>query len=188
MTPAGGVLLGPWAAAAEGGWSSLFTPDWGLSFWTWATFLVMLAVLGRFAWKPLLGALEAREKGIQDEIDEAKRRREEADRVLAEHRAQLAEGRRQAQAVVAESRAAAAKLHKELEARAREEAQAILDAARRDIRRERDAAVEVVRREAVELALAAAERLVGERMDGERDRRLVMSCIDDISGSAGFRA
>lgn len=187
MTLAGSALLGP-AAAAEGGWASLFTPDWGLSIWTWATFLVMLAVLGRFAWKPLLGALEAREKGIQDEIDEAKRRRDEAERVLAEHQAQLAEGRRQAQAVVAESREAAAKLHKELEAKAREEAQSILEAARRDIRRERDAAVEAVRREAVELALAAAERLVGERLDAERDRQLVMGCIDELSESAGFRA
>lgn len=187
MTLAGGGLLGP-LAVAEGGWASLFSPDWGLSLWTWATFLVMLAVLGRFAWKPLLGALEAREKGIQNEIDEAKQQREEAEKLLAEHKEQLAKGRRQAQAAVAESREAAAKLQKELEAKAREEAQSILEAARRDIRRERDAAVEVVRGEAVELALAAAERLVGERLDAERDRKLVMGYIDELSGSAGFRA
>ena len=174
--------------AAEGGWNSLFTPDLGLSFWTLLTFGTMLFILGRFAWKPLLGALEAREKGIQAEIDEAKRQREEAERVLAEYQAQLAEGRRQAQAVVAESREAAAKLGKELEAQAREDAQAILDAAGREIRRERDAAVEVVRSEAVELALAAAAHLMAERLDGERDRQLVIGYINELSESAGFRA
>lgn len=178
------------AAPAEGGWSSLFSPDLGLSIWTVLTFLTMLAILARFAWKPLLGALQARESGIQNDIDDAKRQREDAERVLADYQAQLAEGRRQAQAIVAESREAAGRLRKELEAKARQDAQAILEAARRDIKRERDAAVEVVRREAVELALAAAERLISERLDGDRDRKLVMGYIDALSadGAAGFRA
>ena len=175
-------------AAAEGGWNSLFTPDLGLSFWTLLTFGAMLFILGRFAWKPLLRALDAREKGIQNEIDEAKRQREEAERVLAERQAELAQGHRQAQAVVAESREAAAKLGKELEAKAREDAQAILDAARRDIEREREAAVEAVRTEAVELALAAAQRLLAHRLDDERDRQLVIGYIDELSNSGGFRA
>ncbi len=169
-------------------WDSLFSVDLGLSVWTLLTFLTLLFILGRFAWKPLLGALDAREKGIQDDIDQARQQREEADRLLARHREQLAEGRRQAQAVVAETRAAAETLRKELEAKAREETQAMLANARREIERERKAAVEAVRAESVDVALAVASRLLGERLDADRDRELAASYIDDLAESEGALA
>ena len=176
------------AEHAEVPWESLFAPDLGLAIWTLLTFLTLLFILGRFAWKPLLGALDAREKGIQDNIDEARQQREEAEKLLAQHREQLAQGRRQAQAVVAETRAAAETLRKELEARAREETQAMLANARREIERERKAAVEAVRMEAVDVALAVASRLLGERLDADRDRQLVASYIDDLTESEGALA
>ncbi len=176
------------AAAEESAWDSLFQIDWGLSFWTLLTFGTLLFILARYAWKPLLGALDARQQGIQDNIDEARRLREEADELIARHREQLAEGRRQAQALVGESRAAAETLRKELEAKAREETQAMLANARREIERERKAAVEAVRRESVDVALAVAARLLGERLDAKRDRKLAMEYIDDLADSEGALA
>ncbi len=176
------------AAAEESAWDSLFAVDFGLSVWTLLTFATLLFILAKFAWKPLLGALDAREKSIQDNIDEAKRQRDEADALLAQYREQLAEGRRQAQAVVAESRAAAETLRKELEAKARDETQAMLANARREIEREREAAVEAVRRESVDVALAVASRLLGERLDAGRDRQLAMDYIDDLDQSEGALA
>ncbi len=176
------------AAAEESAWDSLFAVDFGLSVWTLLTFATLLFILAKFAWKPLLGALDAREKSIQDNIDEAKRQRDEADALLAQYREQLAEGRRQAQAVVAESRAAAETLRKELEAKARDETQAMLANARREIEREREAAVEAVRRESVDVALAVASRLLGERLDAGRDRQLAMDYIDDLDESEGALA
>ncbi len=176
------------AAAEESAWDSLFAVDFGLSVWTLLTFATLLFILAKFAWKPLLGALDAREKSIQDNIDEAKRQRDEADALLAQYREQLAEGRRQAQAVVAESRAAAETLRKELEAKARDETQAMLANARREIEREREAAVEAVRRESVDVALAVASRLLGERLDAGRDRQLAMDYIDDLDESQGALA
>lgn len=176
------------AAAEESAWDSLFAVDFGLSVWTLLTFATLLFILAKFAWKPLLGALDAREKSIQDNIDEAKRQRDEADALLAQYREQLAEGRRQAQAVVAESRAAAETLRKELEAKARDETQAMLTNARREIEREREAAVEAVRRESVDVAIAVASRLLGERLDAGRDRQLAMDYIDDLDESEGALA
>lgn len=176
------------AAAEEAAWDLLFTPDWGLAFWTVVTFLTLLYVLRRFAWSPILGALAAREKGIQDNIDDARRQRDEAEALLAEYREQLAEGRRQAQAMVAEGREAADALRKELEAKAREETQAMLANARREISREREAAVEAVRRESVDVALAVASRLLSERLDSQRDRQLAIDYIDDLSDSEGALA
>lgn len=182
MTPAGFNAV---PAAEVPSWDSLFAVDFGLAVWTLLTFLTLLAVLARFAWKPLMGALDAREKSIQGDIDEAKRQRDEAEALLAEYREQLADGRRQAQALVAESREAAEQLRRELEEKAREESRGILANARREIERERDAAVDAVRREAVEVAMAAASRLVDERLDSERDRKLVTDYIDDLAGSGG---
>lgn len=173
------------AGHGEVAWDALFAPDLGLAIWTLLTFLTLLFVLGKYAWGPLLGALDARAKRIQGDIDEAKRRREEAEALVAECREQLADGRRRAQALVAEAREAAEELRRELEAGAREESRAILAAARREIERERDAAVEAVRREAVEVAIAAASRLLEERLDGDRDRKLVMDYIDDLARPGG---
>ncbi|MCY4573669.1 MAG: F0F1 ATP synthase subunit B [Gemmatimonadetes bacterium] len=178
------------AAPQETGpaWDSLFSVNLGLAFWTLLTFLTLLFILGKYAWGPLLGALDKREKGIQGNIDDAKRQRDEAEALLAEYREQLAEGRRQAQAMVAEGREAADALRKELEAKAREETQVMLANARREITREREAAVEAVRRESVDVALAVASRLLSERLDSQRDRQLAMDYIDDLSDSEGALA
>ena len=166
-----------------GGWNTLFSVDLGLMIWTVLVFGVLLFVLARFAWGPMLAALDAREKGIQDAIDEANRQREEAQRVMAEHQAQLADARRQAQQLMADGREAAERLRKDLEEKARAESATILENARRDIARERDAAVEAVRKEFVDLALAAASRLLSERLDGERDRQLISGYIDELDQS-----
>lgn len=180
-----GAALTVWTPAplfaAEGGWNSLFSVDFGLMFWTLLTFGSLVFVLGRFAWKPMLGALDAREKGIQDAIDEANRQQAEAQRLLDEHREQLADARRQSQQIIGESREAADQLRKELEQKAREESASILEGARREIQREKDAAIEAVRKESVDVALAAASRLLSERLDGDRDRLLVTGYIDQLA-------
>ncbi len=114
-------------------------------------------------------------------LEEARNRQEEAERLLTEHKAQLADARRQAQEILAEGREAAGRLQKEMEGKAREESDAILARARAEIGRERDAAVEILRRETVDLALAAASKLLHTKLDGEQDRKLVMEFVDGLS-------
>lgn len=167
-------------AAADGG--GLFGIDLGLSFWTIVTFLLVLWVLKRFAWGPILGALEAREKGIQESIDEAHRFREEARDMQEKHREQLQDARRQAQEIVAESRQAGEKIRHDLEQKGREESERILEQARRDIERERDQALDTIRRESVDLALAAAEQVLQEKLDQEADRERVIRYLDELRG------
>jgi len=165
----------------EAGGGGLFQINLGLSVWTVVIFLTVLTVLWRFAFGPVLAAVNAREEGIKKALDEAKTRQEEAERLLAEHKAQLSEARRQAQGILAEGRDAAGRLQKELEGKAREESEAILARARAEIGREKDAAVEALRHEAVDLALAAASKLLHEKLDGEQDRKLVMEFVDGLS-------
>lgn len=180
------VLFTPLVAFAqehgeEGGGGGLFSINLGLSIWTVVIFTSLLIVLWRFAWGPILGAVEAREKGIQNALDEAKFRQEEAEKLLAEHKAQLSDARRQASEILAEGREAADRLRKELEVKAREESDGILTRARAEIEREKDAALDTLRRESVDLALAAASKLLHVKLDDEQDRKLVMEYVDAIS-------
>jgi F-type H+-transporting ATPase subunit b len=173
----------------ELGGGALFNINTGLSFWTLLVFAGLLFLLGKFAWGPILSAVEAREQGIQDALDEAQRRQAEASELLEEHRAQLADARRQANELIAQGRAAGEEVRKEMEERARAEAQDIVERARHEIERERDAALDSIRKESVELALAAASQVLRENLDQPKDRQLVERFLNQVSeGHGGAQA
>jgi F-type H+-transporting ATPase subunit b len=182
------LLVLPQAAWAQGGaegTTPLFTVNLGTTVWTGVVFLALLGLLRRFAWGPILAAVEARESGIQSKLDEASARSEEAAKLLAEHKAQLADARRQANELIAEGKAAGEHLRHEIEEKARVEAQGIVERARVEIERERDAAIQVLRKEAVDLAMAGASRLLSDKLDQDRDRQLVEKYLGElVSGSA----
>ncbi len=178
--------LGAFAAQEDhggGGWETLFSVDPGLMIWTVGTFLVLLFVLTRYAWKPLLGALDAREQGIRASIDEANRLRDESRELVETNRAQLAEARREAQAIVADSRDAAERVRREIEERARAEGKDLIERARREIDQQKQVAIQELRRESVDLAMGAASKLIGRNLDSEADRALVASYLQDLGGT-----
>jgi len=174
-------------AAAEDG-PGLVSVNLGLSLWTVVIFVALLFMLRRFAWGPILGMVEERENRIQSALDESAAARDEARRLLEEHKAQLADARRQAGEIVAEVKAAGDRVRKDIEEKARSEAQQILESARREIARERDQAIAQLRKESVDLALAAASKLMEEKMDAPRDRELVMDYLSDIGPRGGAEA
>jgi F-type H+-transporting ATPase subunit b len=182
VTALAATLPGPLLAqgGGEAGGAALFDINVGLSAWTLLVFVALLVVLGKFAWAPILGAVEEREKGIQSALDAAAQSNEEAARLLAEHKEQLADARRQANELIAEGKAAGEGVRREIEEKARTEGQAIVERARAEIQRERDAALEALRRESVELALAAASRLISENLDQPKDRALVEKYLADL--------
>lgn len=166
--------------AEAGGGPGLFDINVGLSFWTVVVFLVLLFVLKKYAWGPILDAVEAREERIQDALEEASRQRDEARTLLQEQREELSEARRRAQEIIAEGREAGEGVRREIEEKAREESEKILARARREIEREKDAALDVLRKESVELALAAASRLLDRKLDAEQDRELVLEYVERL--------
>jgi F-type H+-transporting ATPase subunit b len=170
------------AAGGEGG--GLFDINPGLSIWATVVFLVLLGILWKFAWGPLLQAVDAREDRIQTALDDSADARDEARRLLEEHKAQLADARRQANELIAEGKSAGQRLRAEIEEKARAEAQSIVESARAEISRERDQAITELRREAVDLALAAAGKLLSEKMDAPKDRALVVDYLDSVSKGA----
>lgn len=168
------------SAQADNGGGALFSVDPGVFLWTIVIFAGVLFVLGKFAWGPILGGLDARENRIRSSIEEARQMRQESERLLEEHRSQLADARRQAQELVAEGREAGERVRREIEAKARESSEQMLVRARQEIQRERDQAVATLRKEAVDLAMAAASRLLNERLDEAGDRELVQDFLSDL--------
>jgi F-type H+-transporting ATPase subunit b len=178
------------AAAADNGGGGLFAVEPGVALWTIIIFLGVLLVLGRFAWGPILGALDAREDRIRSSIEEARGMREESARLLEEHKRQIADARRQAQEIVAEGREAGERIRREVEATARQSAEDMLARAREGIQRERDQAIIVLREATVDLAMAAASKLLEQRLDSAADRELVQEFLDDMEteGPGGLSA
>ncbi len=164
------------AAAEEGahaGPASPFEVNFGLIFWTWLVFIALMIVLKKFAFPAILKATEDRERTIARQLDEAEKANTEAKSLLDENRTLLAEARTQAQAMLAEAKSAAEKERSAAVERTRHEQEELLARARREISAEKDKAVTELRREAVDLSLAAATKLIGQKLDGASDRALV---------------
>jgi F-type H+-transporting ATPase subunit b len=182
-----GLILPVPVMAQEGG-GGMFDLNLGLSVWTTLVFLILLGILWKFAWGPILEMVQAREDGIQGTLDQAANEREEAAKLLAEHRQQMADARRQAQQVIAEGKEAGERVRRDIEEKARAEGDAMIERARESIEREKDAALGELRKESVDLALAAAGKLVQESLDEKKDRELVMGFIDELSSGNGIEA
>jgi F-type H+-transporting ATPase subunit b len=173
------------AMAAEGG---LLSPEPGVIFWTVVTFVVVLIALWKFAWPHILGAVEAREQHIRDLLGAAARDRDEAAALLATQRQELEQTRARAQEILADSRTASERAHQELLAQTRREQAEMLENARRDISAEMERAREALRRDAVDVAMAAAEKLIGRSLDSDDNRRLIQNFMAETAAPRAPKA
>jgi F-type H+-transporting ATPase subunit b len=160
--------------------ASPFEVNFGLFFWTWIVFLALFVVLRRFAWPVILKNTLERERRIKHELAEAAKMQAEAKALLEEHQRLMVSAKGQSHALLAEAKALAEREREALLAKARQEQEQILERAKREIGVERDRAMAQLRREAVDLSLAAAARLVEARMDSEADRRLVTEFLESV--------
>jgi F-type H+-transporting ATPase subunit b len=158
----------------------LVTPDPGLFIWTIITFLVLVMLLAKFAWRPLLDALDRREKLIAKAIDDAEKARADLERVRQDATKILADARVEGEALVARSRAAADRLGEELRQKASAEAAGILKKAEREIQLETTRAIEQVRREAVELSVAIASKILHRNVSAEDNRALIEDSLRQL--------
>jgi len=163
--------------AAAGG---PFTINPGLLIWTLVVFGILLVLLWRFAFPAILKSVEERERRIQKQLDEAEKANAEAQRLLEEHRKQIAAARNEAQEILAKAKTVAQKERETLLAKAREEYDALLNRARKDIDAEKEKAILALRREAVELSIAAASRVIEANLDTEANRKLVADFLESL--------
>jgi F-type H+-transporting ATPase subunit b len=138
----------------------IFSVDPGAVLWTIISFVLLLLVLGKLAWKPILGALEAREQGIRDDIEGARRDRQAAEQARGEYEGALGEARRQAQSILGESRERARLYEQEQFEAARIEVQKARERADEEIAQEARKVRQGLQAELVDLSLAAAEQVM----------------------------
>jgi F-type H+-transporting ATPase subunit b len=158
----------------------LVQPDPGLYIWTIATFLILVALLGKFAWRPLLEALDRREETIRKSLEEARAARQEMERVRAESGEILAAARVEADAIVSRTRADAARLSEELRQKARSDAENILRNAERQIEAETSRALQAIRHEAADLSVTIASKIIRRNLTREDNERLIADTFNEI--------
>lgn len=164
------------AAPAQAGEHQVATPfdiNAGLIIWTLVVFGILLLLLWRLAWPTLVKTVEEREKRIAKQLADAEAANAQAQKLLEEHKAAIAQSRTEAQDILAKAKSMAQKEREALLAKAHEEQEQLLERARREIGSERDKALVALRREAVEISIAAASRLVESNLDSDANRKLV---------------
>jgi len=170
-------------APAAGG-SSLMSINTGLMFWTLVIFAILFVILKRFAFPAIIGAVEAREKALEDAITGAQRDREDAARLLAEHRAALDASRGEGQKLIADARAAGERVRTEMVEAAHKEQANMISRARAEIESEKVKAIADLRREAVELAITGAAKVIEKNLDDASNRQLVESFLASVTPAA----
>jgi F-type H+-transporting ATPase subunit b len=159
---------------------SLTTINPGLTLWAAITFLVLLGVLYKFAWGPIVKMLDDRTRTIHEAIDAAKKERAEAERMLAEQKESLARATREAAELAKRNQQEVETLRQELTARARKEADELVASARKQIVEEKSKAVSELRGMAADLAIDAASRLVKASLDEKAQRALVEDYLKQL--------
>jgi F-type H+-transporting ATPase subunit b len=158
----------------------LVQPDPGLFIWTIVTFLVLLTILAKFAWKPLLEALEARQETIRKALDDAQQARQDLERLTAESAEIIRKARIEADGIISQSRSDGERLREELRQKAKADAETIVRNAERQIQLETGRALQQIRHEAVDLSVAIASKLIGRNLSKEDNARLIDETLSQV--------
>ena len=157
--------------------------DPGLFFWTIAVFLTLLFLLKKFAWGPLLAALEERQAGIRKSLDDADTAKRELAEVQAKASALIGQARTEADAILSEARADGARIRQELREAAQKEAETITRNAQQQIQLERDRAVSQIRQQAVELSVMIASKLIRRNLTREDNEALIDDALQQVDST-----
>jgi F-type H+-transporting ATPase subunit b len=151
------------------------------------TFLLMLAILARYVYPEIVRLAEARQRVVAEQLKEAEQSRADAEERLKEAEAKLIDARKTAQSVIDAANKSGEQLRQELRQKAEEESKRTVDAARKEIEAERDEAVRSVRSEVAELVVAATEKVIGETLDDDKQRKLIDRAIAEVASGDGSR-
>lgn len=161
---------------------TLLKPDTGLIIWTIITFVVLVAVLAKTTWKPILSGLQSREDRIRNDLARAERAQKEAEAMRAQYETQVAEAQRKMQEMVTAARADAERTRAQLVADARAEADRLLEKGRADLNGEAERLKGELRQEVGGLAVAAAEKILGRAVDPKMQEDVLSESLSGLKG------
>ena len=158
----------------------ILTPDVTMLILTWVTFFSLLIILHKFAWKPILEALQKREKEIRDALDNADKAKAQLADIEKERQKVLDEAKVQASSIIEQSRKTAKDLATDIEAKSRQHAQEIIQGAHAEIAGEKQRLLKTLRQESAEVAISLASKIIKENMDQDKNRKLVEEAIKQL--------
>lgn len=159
----------------------LVQPDPGLFIWTIITFLVLLFLLTKFAWKPLLGMLRKREDTIRQALDDAEKARQELEESQHKSEALIAQARAEARNIVVEGKSAGEKIKADTLIAARQQADILMKNAEKQIQAETEKAITEIKREVVDLSLEVARKLIRKNLTKDDNQAFINETINTIS-------
>lgn len=159
---------------------SLLSVNPGLIIWQIAIFIILLFILKKVAWKPLLAALHSREQGIQNSLDHAEKLQKEAEQLIEQNKKNLADANVQSMKIINDAKEIANKMRDELMAKAQEDSRKIVEQAREEIKQEKESAMADLRNEVSDLAIKSAEKIIKDTLDENKQRKIVNEFISQI--------
>ena len=172
------ILLGVLASGSGGG--SLLDVNPGLIIWTIVTFLILLFILKKVAWKPILSALDQREKDIKDSLEKAEKAKEDAQRILDENQATLAKAEEESKKIIEQSRSYAENLKEQMLKESKEQSKKLIEDAAEEIDRRKDSAFEELKDQVAKIAVNAAEKIMKQNLDADKNKHIVDNYLKDI--------
>ena len=161
--------------------ANILAPDAGLIVWIAVTFFALLILLKKFAWGPITSALATREATIHESLAQAEKALAEAKQLQADNTKERREAEAQAQAIIREAREEADRLRTQEVAKTRTQIQHLQESAQAEIEREKDSALTSLRQEVADLAIRAAEKILRENLDADRQKKIVDNFLGDLS-------
>jgi len=167
--------------ASEGGNGGLLDVNPGLMIWTVITFIILLLILKKVAWKPILTALDKRESDIREALVQAEKAKEDARQILEQNQANLAKAEEESKKIIDQSRAYAETLKEQLFKESKEQAKKIVDDASLEIQRKKYTAFEELKRQIAEIAVTAAEKIIRESLDAQKSKQVIDKYLNDVT-------
>ncbi|MET2983861.1 F0F1 ATP synthase subunit B [Aureibaculum conchae] len=159
----------------------LVTPGFGLVFWTGITFLILLFLLRKFAWKPILGAVSEREDSIKNALLEADKARQEMQNLKSDNEKILKEARAERDAMLKEAREMKNNVISEAKDEAKAQANKIIEQAKSTIQNEKLAAITDLKNQVADLSIDIAEKVLKEQLSNkDKQEKLVESMLTEV--------
>jgi len=160
----------------------LVTPDVGLIFWTTLSFLILLFILGKFAWKPILNSVNERETSILNALEEAENARKEMENLTADNERILKEARAERENMIKEARDIKTKMISDAKEEAKTTADAMIVQAQQAIENEKKSAMADLKSQMASLSIEIAEKVVKEELsNNDKQLKLVEDMLEDAT-------
>ncbi|MBU2531072.1 MAG: F0F1 ATP synthase subunit B [Elusimicrobia bacterium] len=159
---------------------ALIKPEFGLMFWTISIFVILLILLSKMAWKPLIQAIEDRENNLRLERETAQKDREEAERIRKNLDEEFSDLKKNISLKLDEARKEGQRQREKILSEARDNAQSLLENSRRELNAEKEKLAKELRNDIAEISLQAAEKVLRKSVDTNLNKKIVTDLIEDI--------